>query len=73
MIRFSLCSKYPRYANVITVLNAYLDKFLDIISSFDEFAIKHLPREENGQANALALQASSYNVVKKHFNIRKPM
>jgi hypothetical protein len=34
-------------------LNAYLDKCLDIISSFHEFVIKHLPREENGQANAL--------------------
>ena len=29
-------------------LNAYLDKCLDIISSFDEFVIRHLPREENG-------------------------
>ena len=28
-------------------LNAYLDKCLDIISSFDEFIIKHIPREEN--------------------------
>jgi hypothetical protein len=32
-----------------------------------------LPREENGQANALAQQASGYNVAKKNFNIRKPM
>ena len=35
-------------------LNAYLDKCLDIISSFDEFIIKHIPREENGKANTLA-------------------
>ena len=34
-------------------LNAYLDKCLEIISSFDEFVIRHLPREENGQANAM--------------------
>ena len=73
VIRFSLCSKYPMYANVITVLNAYLDKFHDIISSFDEFAIKHLPREENGQANALAQQASGYDVRRGKFNIKKPM
>src|SRR6185437_11881966 len=54
-------------------LNAYLDKCLEIISSFDEFVIRHLPREENGQANALAQQASGYNVRKGKFNIRKPM
>ena len=40
---------------------------------FDEFVIRHLPREENGQANALAQQASGYNVRKGKFNIRKPM
>ena len=54
-------------------LNAYLDKCLDIISSFDEFIIKHIPREENGKSNTLAQQASGYNVTKKYFNIRKPM
>src|SRR6185312_2129421 len=51
----------------------YLDKCFDIISSFDEFIIKHIPREENGKANTLAQQASGYNVTKKYFNIRKPM
>ena len=30
-------------------LNAYLDKCLEIISSFDEFVIRDLPREENGR------------------------
>ena len=38
-----------------------------------EFVIRHLPREENGQANALAQQASSYSVGRRNFNIRKPM
>ena len=46
-------------------LNAYLDKCLDIISSFDEFIIKHIPREENEKTNTLAQQASGYNVTKK--------
>ena len=45
-------------------LNAYFDKCLDIISSFDEFIIKHILREENGKANTLAQQASGYNVTK---------
>ena len=52
-------------------LNAYLDKCLDIISCFDEFVIRHIPREDNQKANALAQQASGYNVTKKYFNIRK--
>ena len=55
------------------VLNAYLDKCLDIISYFDEFMIQHIPREDNEKANTLAQQASGYNVTKKYFNIRKPM
>ena len=46
-------------------LNAYLDKCLDIISSFNEFIIKHIPREENGKTNTLAQQTSGYNVTKK--------
>ena len=54
-------------------LNAYLDKCLDIISCFDKFIIKHIPREENGKEITLAQQASGYNVTKKYFNIRKPI
>ena len=50
------------------LLNAYLDKWLDIIFSFDEFILRHLPREENGQANALAQQASGYSVGKGKFS-----
>ena len=48
-------------------INAYLDKCLDIISSFDEFIIKHISREENGKSNTLAQQESGYNVTKKIF------
>ena len=54
-------------------LNAYLDRCLDIISCFDEFVIRHIPRDSNQKANALAQQASGYNVTKKYFNMRKPM
>ena len=35
--------------------------------------IRHISREDNEKANALAQQASGYNVTKKYFNIRKPM
>ena len=54
-------------------LNSYLDRSLDIISTFDEFVIRHIPREENGQTNALAQQASDYTIVIKYFHIRKPL
>jgi ribonuclease HI len=55
------------------VLNAYLDKCLDIIACLDEFVIYHVPREENPRANALAQQASGYDVQKRNFRERKPM
>ena len=45
----------------------------DIISCFDEFIIRYIPREDNRKTNALAQQTSSYNVTKKYFNMRKPM
>jgi ribonuclease HI/probable phosphoglycerate mutase len=48
-------------------LNAYLYMCLDIISCMDEFVIYHVPREKNPRANALAQQASSYNVRKRNF------
>jgi hypothetical protein len=44
------------------VLNSYWDKCLDIIKLFDMFSIKHIPREENSQANRLAQQALGYVV-----------
>ena len=54
-------------------LNVYLDRCLYVISYFDEFVIRHIPRDSNQKANALAQQASGYNVTKKYFNMRKPM
>jgi hypothetical protein len=54
-------------------LNVYLDKCLDIISCMDEFVIYHVPQEENLKANALAQQASGYNVQKRNFQERKLM
>jgi ribonuclease HI len=44
------------------VLNSYWDRCLDIIKLFDMFSIKHIPWEENSQANRLAQQASGYVV-----------
>ena len=55
------------------IFNAYLDNYLDIISSFDEFVIRHIPRDSNKKVNSLVQQASGYDVTKKYFNMRKPM
>jgi hypothetical protein len=51
------------------VLNSYRDRCLDIIKLFDTFSIKHIPREENSQANLLAQQASRYVVSQGVFRI----
>jgi ribonuclease HI len=44
------------------VLNSYRERCLDIIKLFNTFSIKHIPREENSQANRLAQQALGYVV-----------
>jgi hypothetical protein len=49
------------------VLNSYREKCLDIIKLFDTFSIKHIPQEENSQANRLAQQASGYVVSQAVF------
>jgi hypothetical protein len=56
-------------------LNAYLDKYLDVIKfNFDKFCIHHIPRHENCRANDLAQGASGYNVQSKNFHVKaKPV
>jgi hypothetical protein len=39
-------------------LNAYLDKYLEIIALFNDFTLQHVSRDENIVANDLAQQAS---------------
>jgi hypothetical protein len=39
----------------------------------DEFVIYHVPREGNPRANALAQQASGYNVRKQNSQEHKPL
>jgi hypothetical protein len=41
-------------------LNAYLDKCLEIIATFDDFTIQHIFKDENTVANDLAQQASDF-------------
>jgi hypothetical protein len=51
------------------VLNSYRDNCLDIVKLFDTFSIKHIPQEENSQANRLAQQASGYVVSQGVFGV----
>ena len=44
-----------------------------ILFFFDEFVIRHIPRDSNKKVNSLVQQASGYDVTKKYFNMRKPM
>jgi ribonuclease HI len=41
-------------------LNAYLDKYLKIIASFNDFTRQLVPRDENTVANDLTQQASGF-------------
>jgi hypothetical protein len=41
-------------------LNAYFDKCLKIIATFDNFTIQHASRDENIVLNDLAQQASGF-------------
>jgi hypothetical protein len=41
-------------------LNAYLDKCLEIIALFGDFAVQHIFRDENIVANDLAQQSSGF-------------
>jgi hypothetical protein len=55
-------------------LNMYHDMCLDIIASFDEFQIRHIPRPENYKANMLSQQSSGFDVSGHNFYIKgKPM
>jgi hypothetical protein len=54
--------------------NAYLDECIDIINTFVEFRIRHIPRHENFKVNTLAQQAFGYDVGGHNFHIQeKPM
>jgi ribonuclease HI len=41
-------------------LNAYLDKYLEITTLFDDFTVRHVSSDENTVANDLAQQASCF-------------
>jgi hypothetical protein len=52
-------------------LKVCLDACLDIIGSFTEFQIRHIPRHENQNANMLAQQASSYYADGRNFHVQE--
>jgi hypothetical protein len=52
-------------------LNAYLDKWLEIVAPFDDFTVQHVFRDENIVANDLAHQASCFDQIKKNLVVWK--
>jgi hypothetical protein len=44
----------------MSVNNAYLDKYLEIIALSNDFTMQHVFRDENTVANDLAQQASGF-------------
>jgi hypothetical protein len=42
------------------LLNAYLDKYLEIINLCDDFIVHHVFSDENTEANDMAQQASGF-------------
>jgi hypothetical protein len=48
-------------------LNAYLDKYLEIIALFDDFAVQHVSRDENTTVNDLVQQASGFQLNQGKF------
>jgi ribonuclease HI len=54
-------------------LNAYLDKWFEIIALFNDFTMQHVSRDENTVANNLAQQASGFRSNRGKFGfLEKP-
>jgi ribonuclease HI len=60
-----------KYQCLDGLINACLDKCLDVIAIFDEFYMHHIYKHENSKGNNLAQQASGYNVSSKNFSTTK--
>jgi hypothetical protein len=55
------------------ILNACWEECWHVIRGLDDFAIAHVPREEDGEANMLAQWASGYDVTGKIFSIKEQL
>jgi hypothetical protein len=56
-------------ANISLSLNAYFDKCLEIIATFDDFTIQHVSRDKNTVMNDLAQQASGFRSNREKLDI----
>jgi hypothetical protein len=52
-------------------LKVCLDACLNIIDSFAEFQIQHIPRHKNQKANMLAQRASGYDIRGCNFHVQQ--
>jgi hypothetical protein len=51
--------------SIMLSLNAYFDKCLEIIATFNDFTIQHISRDENTVVNDLAQEASGFQSNQK--------
>jgi Mlc titration factor MtfA (ptsG expression regulator) len=52
--------------SIMLSLNAYFDKCLEIIATFNDFTIQHISRDENTVVNDLAQEASGFQSNQKN-------
>jgi Mlc titration factor MtfA (ptsG expression regulator) len=57
--------------SIMLSLNAYFDKCLEIIATFNDFTIQHVSRDENTVVNDLAQEASGFQSNQKNVCSRK--
>jgi ribonuclease HI len=53
------------------ILNEYLERCMNIINVLESFCITYIPRAQNAKADALAQQASSYEVSRGLFSVQE--
>jgi hypothetical protein len=46
--------------SIMLSLNVYFHKYLEIIATFNDFTIQHVPKDKNLAVNDLAQQASGF-------------
>jgi hypothetical protein len=75
-VRCLLSFDYRNAFNAIRImlsLNAYFDKCLQIIATFDDFTIQHVSRDGNTMVNDLAHQASCFRSNREKMYVLEKM
>jgi hypothetical protein len=52
------------------VLNEYKEECVKALDNFEKVSVQHMQRKDNEMANALAQQASGYQILRGKFGVR---